>query len=297
MTKERTGELFIFGEAIVWGLFPIVTVLSYKAVPSMVSLALSTLLSSIFFFVIVLYKKKLYELKNLLLWKYMLYIVFFIGILFYAFYYLGLTKTTPGNASIIALFEVYTSYLLFNLIRKEHFSFESKVGSVLMIFGAIIVLAPNFSSVNMGDFFVLIATFCAPIGNFFQQKAKNISSTETILFLRSIITTPFLLLLAYSFGQHLQISQIKESFLFLIINGLLLFGLSKILWLEGISRISVTKAIALNSIAPLFTLFIAWMVLHQIPTVWQITSLVPLFFGVLLLTDNLKLKFKHNKSS
>ncbi|OGI66774.1 hypothetical protein A3H53_01660 [Candidatus Nomurabacteria bacterium RIFCSPLOWO2_02_FULL_40_10] len=293
MKNERTGELFIFSGAALWSLFPVITILSYKGVPSIISLALSTFLASIFFLAIVLYKKKLYELKNLLLWKYAIGIVFFIGILFYTFFYLGLTKTTPGNASIISLFEIFTSYLFFNLIRKEHFSFESKIGSFLMIIGAVIVLVPNFSSVNFGDFFIIIATFCAPLGNFLQQKAKLISSTETILFLRSIIATPFLLLLAYVFGQHLQFFQIQESFLFLALNGFILFGLSKIFWLEGISRISVTKANAISSLSPLLTLFVAWLVLHQIPTIWQITSLIPFFFGVLLLTNNLKLKYNY----
>lgn len=297
MKNERTGELFIFGGAALWSLFPIITVLSYKAVPSIISLALSTFLSSIFFLVIVLYKKKLYELKNLLLWKYVLGIVFFIGILFYVFFYLGLTKTTPGNASIISLFEVFTSYIFFNLIRKELFSFEAKIGSVLMIVGAVIVLAPNFSSINFGDLFIIIATFCAPLGNFLQQKAKRISSTETILFLRSIIATPFLLFIAYTFGQRLQFSQIQASFLFLVLNGFILFGLSKIFWLEGISRISVTKANAISSLSPLLTLFVAWVVLHQTPTIWQITSLIPFFFGVLLLTNNLKLKYNYGTTN
>jgi len=293
MLQERKGELFIFGEVALWSLFPVITVLSYKAVPSMISLTISTFLSSIFFFFIVLYKNKLYELKNLLLWKYSAYTVFFIGILFYVFYYFGLTKTTPGNASIIILFEIFSSYLFFQVIRKESFSLESKIGSILMLVGAIIILSPNFSSVNFGDLFILIATFFAPIGNFFQQKAKTIASTETILFLRSILATPFLLGIAYIFGQHLQINQLKESFLFLILNGFILLGLSKIFWLEGISRISVTKANAIGSMGPLFTLFVAWLLLHQIPTVWQIASLLPFFFGVLLLTNNLKLKSSH----
>ena len=289
MKQERVGELYILGEAALWGLFPVITILSYKVLPSMISLTLSTFLSGIFFFLITLYRKKLYELRNPLLWKYVLYIVFFIGILFYSFYYFGLTKTTSGNASILSLFEVCTSYIFFNLIRKEHFSFESKIGTVLMVLGATIVLLPNFSSINFGDLFILIATFCAPIGNFFSQKVKQIASTETILFLRSLIATPLLLLLAYMFGQHLHVAEIKESFWFIFINGILLFGVTKIFWLEGITRISVTKANALGSITPLFTLFIAWIVFIQVPTIWQITSLVPFFFGVLLLTNNLKL--------
>ena len=259
----------------------------------MVSLAVSTFLSSIFFLVIALYKNKLHELKNLLLWKYVFGVVFFIGILFYSFYYFGLTLTTPGNASIIALFEVFTSYVLFHVIRKDHFSFESKVGAVLMTLGAIIVLIPNFSSANFGDLFILIATFCAPLGNLFQQKARQIASTETILFLRGILAAPFLFLIAYMFGQHLVWVEIKSSLLFLVLNGLIILGLSKIFWLEGIARISVTKANALGSLAPLFTLLIAWLVLLQTPTVWQVASLVPFFFGVLLLTNNLK--FRHNK--
>jgi drug/metabolite transporter (DMT)-like permease len=179
--------------------------------------------------------------------------------------------------------------MFFNIIRKEPFSFESKIGTGLMVVGAVVVLAPNFSSLNLGDLFILIATFCAPIGNYFQQKATKISSTETILFLRSIIAAPFLLLLAYIFGQHLEIHQIKESFLFIILNGFIILGLSKAFWMEGIARMSVTKANALSSIAPLFTLFVAWFVFRQTPTVWQIASLVPFFFGVLLLTNNLKL--------
>lgn len=258
----------------------------------MISLTVSTFLASVFALAVMIYRGKLYELKNKLLWKYAFVIVVSVSILYYGFYYFGLTRTTAGNAALIALFEVCTSYIFFHIIRKEHFSFESKVGALLMVLGAAIVLAPNFSSFNFGDLFILLATFFAPVGNLFHQKAKLISSAESILFLRTIIATPFILLFAYLFGQHLQVFQIKESLLFLVLNGFFILGLSKIFWIEGVARIPVTKANALNSLAPLFTLFVAWLVLHQAPTIWQISSLVPFFFGVLLLTDNLKLKNK-----
>ena len=291
MTEERKGELYIFYGAFTWSLFPVITVLSYRSLPSFISLALSTFIACVVFFLIVLYKKKLRELNNPLLWKYILGIVFFVGILYYVFTFYGLTKTTPGNASIIALFEVCTSYIFFHVIRKEPFSFKSKVGSVLMIIGAMLVLAPNFSKVNSGDLFILLATFSAPFGSLLQQKAKKISSSETIMFLRSLIAAPIILLIAYMFKQSLEAQNIRDSIIFLLINGIFLLGLSKMFWLEGIARISVTKSNALSSVAPLMTLFFAWLILHQSPTWWQISSLVPFFFGVLLLTDNLKLKY------
>ena len=247
MTEEHKGESLIFGGALLTGLFPIITVLSFKTIPSMVSLTISTFLTSIIFFIVILYKGKLHELKNTLLWRYISIVVIFIGIFYYGFYYFGLTHTTPGNAVIIAI--------------------------------------------NLGDIFILLATFFSPIGNLYQQKAKSISSTETILFLRSITATPFLLLIAFMFGQHFQLQPIKESFLLLVLNGFIMLGLSKVFWLEGISRISVTKASALSSLAPLFTLFVAWLLLGHIPTIWQVASLIPFFFGILLLTNNLKLKY------
>jgi drug/metabolite transporter (DMT)-like permease len=292
MTTERKGELFAFSNAFFQGLFPIITVLSYLALPNIISLAITTFISSIFFLILVIYKNRLPELRNPLLWKYIMVIVFFLGILFYTFFYLGLSRTSPGNASIIALFEVFTSYIFFNIFEKEPFSLESKAGTVLMVAGAVIVLAPNFSHLNLGDIFILLATFCAPIGNFFQQKAKDISSTETTLFLRSIISAPLLLLLAYILGQHLQIEQIRESFLFLVINGVLIFGLSRMFWVESISRISVTKANALGSVTPFFTLFFALLIFHQFPTIFQCASLILFFFGVLLLTGHIKLKHR-----
>jgi drug/metabolite transporter (DMT)-like permease len=61
------------------------------------------------------------------------------------------------------------------------------------------------------------------------------------------------------------------------------------MWLEGIHRIAVTKALALGSISPVFTLIFAWLLLNQTPNVWQLTSLVPMIFGIFLLTDQLKL--------
>lgn len=294
ITEERKGEIFIFVEGFFWAFFPVITILSYGKLPSLISLAYSTFFSSIFFGVIVLYKKKWRELLNPLVWKYVSIVVLFIGVLFYSFFYIGLTKTTAGNASIIALFEIFTSFLLFHVFKGDKISHEYKIGAFLMVLGAIIVLGRDFSSINIGDIFILAATFCAPFGNHFQQKARKITSSETIMFLRSFLSFPIIFLLAFLLNQHSSYIDIKSSLLFLLINGILLFGFSKLLWVEAIHRISVTKALALSSLTPFLTLLIAWIFLKQIPNIWQFLSLIPILIGVFLLTDNLKFR-KTNK--
>ena len=292
ITETRKGELFIFTEGFFWAFFPIITILSYGRLPSLISLGYSTLFASIFFGIIVLFKKTWRDLLNPLMWKYVFIIVLFIGVLFYSFYYIGLTMTTAGNASIIGLFEIFTSFLLFHVFKKESISLEYKIGSFLMVIGALIVLGKDFNHINFGDIFILIATFCPPIGNHYQQKVRKIASSETIMFLRSVLAFPLIFLLAYFLNQHSSFSDVRFSLLFLVINGVFMFGVSKILWIEAIHRIPVTKAMALSSVTPFLTLLVGWMLLKQTPNAWQFISLIPLVFGIFLLTDNLKFKLK-----
>ena len=290
MSEERKGELLIFAAGGMWSLFPIITILSYGRLSGLASLAWSTVFATLFLGALMIYRRKTHELLDLRVWKYGLFIAFYIGVLYYSLIFIGLQHTTAGNAAILGLFEVFTSFILFNVWRKEAFSLEHIAGSLLMILGAFTVLARDFSGFNIGDGLIILATFSSPFGNIFQQKARTITSSETIMFVRSILSVPALFALAFILGQSASTASVYASVIFLGINGFLLLGLSKILWIEAIHRISVTKAVALSSINPLLTLLLAWPVLGQVPSIWQFAAFIPFFFGVLLLTDNLRFR-------
>ncbi len=289
ITEQRKGETLILSQAFIWGLFPIITILTYAKLPGLVSLGWSTAIDAVFFAIVLTYRKNWHELKNPQLWKYALIIAFFLGFIFYGLFYSGLTKTTAGNGGIIVLFEIFTSFLFFHVLRKDHISFEHIIGAVCMVAGAVIILAPNFTHFNIGDILIFVATFSTPIGNWTQQRARRIASPESILFLRGLLATPLIFILAAFLGQYAPLADVRASLLFLIINGVVLFGVTKIMWLEAIHRISVTKAMSLGSISALFTLIFGWLFLHQNPTIWQFLSLAPMLLGIFLLTDQLKL--------
>ena len=290
MTEQRKGEILIFTEGLIWAFFPVITILSYAKLPSLASLAWSNVFAALFFLGLVAYRNTWRDLKNPLVWKYVAGIVIIIGVLFYGLYFAGLEHTTAGNSSIIGQFEIFTSFFFFHILRKDSISREHILGSLLMVIGAIVVLSPNFSTPNIGDMLILLATLVPPFGNLLQQKARQVASSETILFLRSALSAPLIFILAYFMHQTAPLGDVRSSLLFLIINGALIFGLSKFMWLEAIHRIPVTKALALNSITPLFTLLIAWPLLSQTPTPWQFVSLVPMVLGIFLLTDQLKFR-------
>lgn len=288
ISEERKGDVAILIGGLLWGLFPIITVLSYRSIKPLTALAYSTLFSTIFFVVMLTIRGKWHELKRTDAWADIILTTLFIGILFYAFIFTGLKYTSPGNVSLIGLLEVFFSYLLFNVWRREYFSSSHIIGSLLMVFGAGILFFPQVDGLNKGDIFIVLSTIVAPFGNLFQQRARKKVSSETIMFGRSFLTTVSIFLIIQLFDEQAKIGEVRQGILFLIMNGVLLLGLSKILWIEGIHRISVTKANALSSITPLFTLIFAYIFLKQVPTIWQVVAFGPLFAGLILLTRSQK---------
>ncbi|MBY0111139.1 DMT family transporter [Patescibacteria group bacterium] len=290
MSEQRKGELFSFAEAFLWGLFPVVTVITYTGVPPLVSLVWSTVFAAVLFCGFVAARKRWHELKNPLVWRYTALATLFLGVILYCLYFTGLQYTTPGNAALIALLGVFTSFLFFNVLRKERMSRSYVVGMICMVLGAGVVLAPNVGNLNIGDLYILLAACIAPFGNFYSQKAVGVASSETVMFLRSALSVPFLLIIALLAGAHATWAEIQMSLPFLLVNGLLLLGLSKMFFLEAIHRLSVTKALSLESGSVIVTLGAAWLLLEQAPTLWQVAAVIPLLLGVALLTDQVCLE-------
>ncbi|MFA6160394.1 MAG: DMT family transporter [Parcubacteria group bacterium] len=288
LNEEKKGEIIIFVEAVLWSLFPVVAILSFKTISPLLSLAWSTLFMTLFFGVILFFKKGWQDLRNREVLKDILLATLILGIIYYLFYFIGLRYTTAGNASLIAQTEIFFSFLFFNIWHKKYISLEHIAGAILMLFGAGIVLYPNVNNFQIGDLMILTASFIAPLGNFFQRRARRKVKSEAILFVRSLISMPVIFILAYFAKVNFASINFDKTFLLLIINGIFLIGLSKLLWVEGIYRINVMKANALNSIAPLSTLLFAWMLIGDIPTKFQLLSFVPMFFGVILLSMNKK---------
>lgn len=286
LNKEKQGELSILSSAALWGIFPVIITLSYNTLSPLASLGISSIFAAVFFAGVITLKKGWAEILNKIAIKEILYATFILGIVYYLLYFFGLRLTTPGNASIMGLTEIFFSYMFFHVFKKERLPKEHIFGAILMVIGALIILYPSFAQFRYGDLLILGANIIAPLGNYYAIKARSIVTSETIMFIRSIISGVFVLMLAYSFSSLPSFLDLKDSFLFLIISGVLILGFSKSLWIEGIHRIPVTKANALASTAPLVTLLFAWVILKTPPASYQILSFIPIFIGVVLLGTN-----------
>ncbi|KKU87614.1 hypothetical protein A3A64_00730 [Candidatus Gottesmanbacteria bacterium RIFCSPLOWO2_01_FULL_48_11] len=285
MTKdtEKQGELFILSGAFLWGLFPIITLLSYATLSPLVSLTGSALFAAVFFSIIITIQRRWGEFAQKNSYKDLFMATLITAIIFYLLTFFGLQHTTPGNVSIIALTEVFFSYLFFHVWQKDNIPKEHVAGALLMVLGAIFVLYPNVHTPRIGDLLILLAAAIAPFGNYFQRRARKSVSSQTIMLFRSVISGLFVLFLAMMVKAPFSTVDMQTSLIFLAINGTFMLGVSKIFWIEGIHRISVVKANALSALAPLITLLTAWAVLRIPPTLWQVLAFIPMFIGILLL--------------
>lgn len=290
-TETKKGDRAILLAAVLWGLFPVITTVTLSQIGPLTSLFFSGFFAVIFFAIWLTIKKLWHEFRRRELWRNLFPIVLINGILFYCLYFVGLRHTNPGNASLVALLETFFSYIFFTGIKKQYFEKRYIVGALCMLLGAGVVLIPKGEAFHWGDWLVMAAVGVSPFGNYFQQKARAVASSATILFMRTLLTLPVAGALAFVLGERISLGALSTVWPYLMFSGFVLFGITKILWIEGIYRIPVTKATALSSIEPLITLLFAYIVLHQNPSLWQFTAFIPLCFGLLLLTTTSGFKF------
>lgn len=285
MTEAQKGNIYILGEMILWPLFPVVSTLGLAGMSGIVSLFWVNVVATLFYIIVMFARGSWSDLRNKKVWLYSLGIVFFICVMLYVPFFYALSYTTPTNAAIVALFEIVPTYIFFHVIRKDPFKKKHILGICFAVIGALIVLLPTASGVHLGDWIILGAVFFPPAGNYFQQKARHIASAESILFLRHLLSVVIFGALVYLFGDTLSLDLPKGTLGWLIINGIFIFGVSKMLWVEAVHRMSVTRALAIASISPAFTALFSWIILGQAPTLVQLISIPFLVAGVCILTN------------
>ncbi|MCB0333056.1 MAG: DMT family transporter [Bdellovibrionales bacterium] len=284
MQEERKGELCVFSSSLLWSLLPVITVLAYSSLTPIWTVTLSSLFSLIPLSLILTTKKEWAELKKSEAYFAITMTGILNGVLFHLLYFLALTKTSVGNVTLLSQMEIFFTFLILILWRKEQFYWPHVLGGICMLFGAIAIVFDGKLIWNIGDAYILCGACIAPIGNHFNKLARTYMSTSSILFLRCCITLPPFVLLAMFVEGSAPLSSWRASLPFLLINGILIFGVAKILWVEAIHRIPISKSISLAAFSPGLTLFFAYLFLDEAPTTVQLIAFLPLVGGTLLLT-------------
>lgn len=283
MTKERQGELLMVGLAILESWFPILSISAMKYIGALHTYMYSLLIALVFFILLMYKRNRFIELKNKEAYKDLLLTTFFITTLF-TFVFIGMQYTTAGNMAVIIFLQLLFAYLYFNILGKEKMDTMHLAGALIMGIGAIIILFPEELSLNKGDLFILIAAMLAPLANLYQKKARKFCSSETILGFRTVVGLPFIILLAIIFEPSVSYENFSLALPYLLFIGIVIYVVSKIMWIEALHRISITKVSAMMGLVPMMTLLFAYFYLDEVPQMRQMIGIFPILLGGYLLT-------------
>ena len=281
--RERKGELYMLTLAFFESWFPIIIIFAYKYLSAIFAYTVTIFFAAIILSSFSLYKKNFHTLKNKEGYKDLLFTSFYISLLFFLVF-LGLKYTTASNMAVILFLQLFFSFLYFNVIGDEKISKINLLGAFLMGTGALGILWPENLSFNKGDILILFAAMIAPIANFYQKRARKYYPSDVILSFRNIISFPFMLLIAVILEPLPSLENIINALPFLLICGFVIMGLAKILWIEAIFNISITKASALASLIPLLTVIFAYFILDEVPTFLQLICILPVIVGGYFIT-------------
>lgn len=286
LSQERKAELLIMTEVAIFAFFPIFANHATKLMPPILFAGITMLVAAFFLFLYILFKKELADCKNTKALAYILGVTVFIVILPSILIYTGTSKTSTVNTAILLQMEILFTFLIVGIFTHEKITAVKILGGFLILLGAISVLYNGVFRINWGDILIIAGTAFYPIGNMYAKKALHLVPPSVVLFLRSILGGGALLLISFAF-EHYNVSFLhyfRENLTFLLLNGLLIYCITKLIWYEGLKRIDISKAVPLGMTHPAFSLLYAYIFFHEIPTAYQWLGFLIIFLGIFVIT-------------
>ena len=278
--QENRGVILALAGAALWGIFPVMVNRGSRSVPPLTFAAISTLLAAVGSFVYAAFNGKLHELKKKEAYASLLMITLCIVIIPYVLLFIGSSKTSGINTSLLLLSEIIFT-LVFTPFIGEKTTTEKLIGALGVFIGGLLIMYNGKFRLNIGDIMVVASTATYPVGNFYSKKALNQVSPSTILFVRFALGGLFILLLSMIVDKGPGVfDAILVDWRMLLLTGLILLGAGKIIWYEALRRLDISKAIALGMTFPLFSLIILIGIFKEEITSYQWTGIAIMMLGV-----------------
>lgn len=283
MTKsktETTGIILVLISAALWGMFPVFVNRGAKTIPPLMFAACSAIVAAIGSFVYLSLKGKFYELKKRESYFSLAMITLCIVIIPYSLFFIGASKTSGVNSSMLLLSEIIFTLIFTPFIGEKNTKYKL-LGAGGIFAGACFIVYNGTLALNTGDILIILSTVTYPIGNFYAKKALNLVSPAVILSFRFLFGGLFILMFSLATERGVNIGQIIQSHWPLIVfSGLVPLCISAIIFYESLKRIDISKTISLLMAFPFFSLIILIAYFNEKISVYQRIGVAIMMIGL-----------------
>ncbi|WP_345985971.1 DMT family transporter [Sulfurimonas sp. HSL-1656] len=283
MTPQRQGELYAVVLSLLESWFPILALVAVQSIGPLNTYGFILIIATAVLLLLLYVREGFGGLADREALPDLLWTSFYITLLF-TLVFIGLRYTTAGNMAVILTLQLFFSYLYFNLPGREKLDALHTFAAFMMGSGAVVILFPATFAFNPGDLLILLAAATAPLANLYQKRARQRVSALAILTFRNLAALPVLFGAALFFEGFPSTGALLDVVPAITAVALLVYVLAKILWIEALHRIGITKLSAMIAFMPLFTLIFAYPTLGEVPTLRQLLGTLPILLGAYLIT-------------
>ena len=229
-------------------------------------------------------------------------------------YLLGEIFTAASDASImVATHAIWVVILSRLFLKTEKITWKKASGTLLAFIAVILVVgfSPNIDVLNriLGDILILLAAFVYAVyivvSRYFMNKTQANSRSHQpsslwimtwVSFFGFIATTPIALLISPEYLNPLEYLRIPSRIWFGIVYLAFLSTVGAYtFYLEGVKRLSASRAAIFQTLVPLFGVILSAIFLQeQFDIVIYPISLLLVILGIILVNLKYSFNFKHN---
>lgn len=225
-----------------------------------------------------------------------------------AMFFFGLKQTSASNSSVLVNGEIIFSILLAILFFKEKLNPVGFASVALVLIGVMIITTNlDFNNLQLkaddgnGNLLIVGATFFWGLDNNISKILSHKMPIPKLIQLKSFIGGTILLGLTLLLGIPVIINLAQIPYIVLL--GIVGFAASLYLFLQSLRKIGTVKTILIFSFSSLFGLVLAWTLLREQITIYQIIAAGIMVTGIYLInregsiSDDINLNFRRSKAS
>jgi drug/metabolite transporter (DMT)-like permease len=201
---------------------------------------------------------------------------------------IGMTYTKAGNAALILSTAPIFTAILSRLRKHETFTRRAVIGLLIAFAGIVLIIVAGTKEVNFreslkGDLMMLAGAVFWAIYTIGTGKYAHIYGPIKTATMMMLMGTPVLLLVSTPMLIQQNWAAVRPvSWVGLVASGVLSIALSFILWNQGVRKIGATRTAIYSNLQPIFALLAAWVMVHEMPTIGQITGTGVTLIGIYL---------------